>query len=396
MIRREDFIDAMGMPDEGFERAVDAALQQVRESEVRPVMKRKLTSTLLVAVVTVIVLTGAALAVGFNLFDYFGKSDWRLQAVAPETAVENASVAEVTTDALGVTKARIDSAYYDGQSLIVAYTIDNCQRYESFEPTDAELAEMTEDSDYLLESGEAAENLPDSDEAIQIPTDRKQPFGLLQYSIAIDDHCFTLDGVDLPPSVDTMEDGDGGVLYCIREFETPLPENARNRDKLHLVLPIKLYTSWLYFDGEKYYTKYAQEPVAELTATVNRTEAVTQSYCWEGDLNGVRVSARARVSPVHASIRIQAEGGAFPDPVEIWPDAAEADNARYSFVLTDSRSMEYRFIGVARDEGELEVEFDGLGSLPDTLTLTVRVNGEGEWNAEEHILPASPMTLKPE
>lgn len=93
MIRREDFIDAMGMPDEGFAGAVDAALRQVKEREARPVMKRKLTSTLLVAVVAVIALTGAALAVGLNLFDYFGKYDQRLKTVAPETAVEDAAVA---------------------------------------------------------------------------------------------------------------------------------------------------------------------------------------------------------------------------------------------------------------------------------------------------------------
>ena len=41
MMRREDFIDALGMPDEGFTNAVDAALRQVKEGEARPVMKRK-------------------------------------------------------------------------------------------------------------------------------------------------------------------------------------------------------------------------------------------------------------------------------------------------------------------------------------------------------------------
>ena len=60
MIRREDFIDALGMPDEGFTNAVDAALRQVKEGEARPVMKRKMTLTMLAAVLAVIALTGAA------------------------------------------------------------------------------------------------------------------------------------------------------------------------------------------------------------------------------------------------------------------------------------------------------------------------------------------------
>ena len=60
MIRREDFIDALGMPDEGFTNAVDAALRQVKEGEARPVMKRKMTLTMLAAALAVIALTGAA------------------------------------------------------------------------------------------------------------------------------------------------------------------------------------------------------------------------------------------------------------------------------------------------------------------------------------------------
>ena len=79
MIRREDFIDALGMPDEGFTNAVDAALRQVKEGEARPVMKRKMTLTVLAAVLAVIALTGAALAVGLNLFDHFGRNDRRFR-----------------------------------------------------------------------------------------------------------------------------------------------------------------------------------------------------------------------------------------------------------------------------------------------------------------------------
>ena len=135
MIRREDFIDALGMPDEGFTNAVDAALRQVKEGEARPVMKRKMTLTILAAVLAVIALTGAALAVGLNLFDHFGRNDRRLQVVAPDAELVVNDAVEVTTDALGVSKARIDSAYYDGQSLIVAYTLDNYQRCEPFTPT---------------------------------------------------------------------------------------------------------------------------------------------------------------------------------------------------------------------------------------------------------------------
>ena len=396
MIRREDFIDALGMPDEGFTNAVDAALRQVKEREARPVMKRKMTLTVLAAVLAVIALTGAALAVGLNLFDHFGRNDRRLQAVAPDAALVVNDAVEVTTDALGVSRARIDSAYYDGQSLIVAYTLDNYQRYEPFEPTGAELAEMTENRDYLLEAFGTVEGDPDSTEALRDAIDRKQPYGTVEYTIAVGDRCSTAEGVALPIHTKAMEDGEEGLLYCIQEFETPLPEPARNRETLNLSLPVELCTSWYWFDGKTCYEKHERQPLAALTVAVSRSETETRSYRWEGKINGAKVSARAEASPVHIKLYIDAEAGAFPDPATIWPEAAKADDTWYSFVLTDSRDMEYRFSGGVEGEGTLEAEYDGLGYLPSDLTLTVRPEGEGDWSGKGYVLPGFPVTLKAE
>lgn len=395
MIRGEDFIDALGLPDEDFTNTVDAALRLVKEREARPVMKRKMTLTMLAAVLAVIMLTGAALAVGLNLFDHFGRYDRRLQIVAPDAAVEDAAAVEITTEVLGVTKAKIDSAYYDGQSLIVAYTLDNYEHCEAFTPTESELAQMTEYPDYAIEAQEVPEDEVEANVALQAARDKKQPYGLIECSIGIGDHCFTDDGVDLPPSVDSMEDGDDGMLYCIREFETPLPAAAQNRDSLRLRLPIRLDTTWLYFDGEKYYCRYAQEPLAEMTATASRADAVTRSYHWEGELNNIRVSAKAQVSAVHVKLKIEAEA-ALPDPAALWPEVSKVDDTWYSFVLTDSKGLKYNLSEMAEADGCYEAEYDGLGYLPDDLILTVCLDGEGEWNADEHILPGYPVTLKPE
>jgi len=394
MIRREDFIDALGMPDEGFSNAVDAALRQVKEREATPVMKRKMTLTVLAAVLAVIALTGAALAVGLNLFDHFGRNDRRLQVVAPDAALYVNDAVEVTTDALGVSKARIDSAYYDGQSLIVAYTLDNYQRYEPFEPTEAELAEMTENRDYLLEAYETVEGDSAATEALQAAIDRKQPYGVVEYMIGLGDRCTTDGGVTMPLHAVAMEDGEEGLLYCIQEYETPLPESARNLDSLNLTLPVELSTAWYWYDGETCYEKHDEQPLAALTVAVNRSESETRSYRWGGEINGAKVRIRAEASAVHIKLYIDAEAGAFPDPVTIWPEAVKADDTWYSFVLTDSRDMEYRFSGGIEGEGTLEAEYDGLGYLPDTLTLTVCVDGEGEWNGEGHVLPGFPVTLR--
>ena len=52
------------------------------------------------------------------------------------------------------------------------------------------------------------------------------------------------------------------------------------------------------------------------------------------------------------------------------PEAAKADETWYSFVLTDSRDMEYRFSG--------------------------GIEGEGDWSGKGYVLPGFPVTLKAE
>ena len=254
---------------------------------------------------------------------------------------------------------------------------------------------MTENRDYLLEAF-GIEGDPAATEALRDAIDRKQPYGVVDYTIAVGDRCSTTGGVRLPLRAVAMEDGEEGLLYCIQEFETPLPESARDLDSLNLTLPVELSTSWYWFDGETCYEKHDEQPLATLTAAVSRSEAENRSYKWEGEINGAKVSARAEASAVHIKLYIDAEAGAFPDPATVWPEAAKADDTWYSFVLTDSRDMEYRFSGGIEGEGTLEAEYDGLGYLPDDLTLTVRPEGEGDWSGKGYVLPGFPVTLKPE
>ena len=396
MIRKEDFIHAMGAPDEGFDRAVDAALRQVRESEERPVMKRKLTLTLLAAA-AVLALTGAALAVGLNLFDYFGRHDQRLRAIEPDTNAETQGPVKMESEAMGASIAEINNAYYDGQSLIVTYTQENYRCYDYFTPTEAELSNMREDPDFFLEYRESDPDQIEYTEAFDQAVRAKKSFGLVEYCVSPADHWYTDDGVDLPPYCETEEAQADGLLYSYREFETPLPASVRNRDSLTLRIPFRLYTSWYYFDGEKYYTKYAQEPLAELTATVKRAEAVTRNYAWEGELDGVPAKVEAQVSAVHAYLRIEMANGMLPDPATLVPeDAAILDDIWVRYALFDESGREFRISSSGEAEGVTEIEYEGIGCVPDALTLTISVDGEGEWDADQYVMPGTPIVLKPE
>ena len=391
MIRREDLIEAMGMPDEGFDRAVDAALRSVRAKEETPVMKRKLTLTLLAAAVAVVMLTGAALAMGFNLFDWFGEHDQRLRMVAPEAAKSDQASLRITTEALGDSEVRIDSAYYDGQSLIVAFAVRNPHRLDPFVPTDTELQAMRPSEDIAARLADMPPGYDDLRRAVE----RGEPYGMAEYTLDAPDRGFTVDGVELPPYVSAIADDADDTANCIVEFATPLPDAIRDRESLTLHMDLALFTSRFWFDGSRWYESHGQQPVGQLTATVRRAEAETRTYAWEGTLNGAKVHAEAQVSAVHADLRIEAGDGAFPTPKTLWPEVAEADDTWYVFGLSDPRGMDYRFSGGLEGEGVLETEYDGVGYLPDEITFTVFLEGEGDWDADAHVLPGCPVTLEP-
>ena len=64
-------------------------------------MKKKLTASLAAALIAALLLAGAALAVGLNLFDVFGKNDERLSQLADEAALPTVDAQSVESEALG-------------------------------------------------------------------------------------------------------------------------------------------------------------------------------------------------------------------------------------------------------------------------------------------------------
>lgn len=129
---------------------------------------------------------------------------------------------------------------------------------------------MSEDVDFLAEALETGADQLEFVKAFREAVERNKPFGIVEYEIAMGDHCTTDDVVDLPPSDMDVESVEDSPLYCLFECETPLPEAARDRDSLKLVMPVELYTFWHCYDGERIFERHAKEILAELTATVSR------------------------------------------------------------------------------------------------------------------------------
>lgn len=385
MIRRKDFMESIGTPDEGFNAAMDRALLQISREERRPLMKRKMKLSLVAAIIAAIALSGIALAMGINLFEYFGKYDERLARLAPQSELETARPKTVESEALGTTKAAFNNAYYDGENLIAAFTLENSKRYESFEPTAEMLARMEKvDPQYSIPYDENTPGI-ESFNAYQMAIQEGKPAGLVYYSVCPSDHCTTSDGIDLPPWTE-QEDAlpDGSMLY-LREFENPLPEDAQNQESLELHIKLWQQTSYYYFDGINHYELYdMQQDVGEITTVVERTGAIFKAFTGTGEYNDVLLTAGLQISAVRATLDISAVDTVFETP---------GDDCWYEAQLIDENGTALRAEEVAFSDKGATVSFRGNGTLPEQLTLYIGIDKEGEWSQDDFIANATRIEL---
>ena len=386
MIQRKDFIDSIGMPDKGFNAAMDRALLQISREERRPLVKRKMRISLVAAIIAAIALSGAALAIGINLFEYFGKYDERLAQLAPQSELENVRQEIVESEVLGTTKAAFNNAYYDGENLIAAFTLENSKRYESFEPTEEMLTRMEKvNPDYFAIPYE--ENTPGIEAlySYQMSIQEGKPAGIAYYSVYPSDHCTTSDGIDLPSS--TWQDDalpSGSIMY-LREFENPLPEDARNEERLELHIRLWQKPSYFYFDGMTHYELYGvQEGAGEITTVVKRTDAVFKAFAGAGEYNGVSLNAELQISAVRATLDISAVDTVFDKP---------GDHCWYDALLITENGEALRTEKGTFDDKRATVSFKGIGTLPEQLTLYIGVDEEGGWNQEDFIKNATKIEL---
>lgn len=386
MIRRKDFMESIGTPDEGFNAAMDRALLQIAREERRPLVKRKMRLSLVAAIIAAIALSGVALAIGINLFEYFGKQDERLAQLAPQTDLEMVKPESVESDALGITRAAFNSAYYDGESLIAAFTMENAERYEAFEPTAEMLARMekVDPNYYAIPYDENVSGIEAVD-AYYMAVDEGKPAGVVCYSVYPSDHCTTGDGIDLPPwteQTDTLPDG--STLF-LREFECPLPEDAQNQESLELHIKLWQMPSYYYFDGINHYELYdTQQGVGEISTVVKRTDAIFKTFTSTGEYNDVSFTAELQISAVRATLDISAVDTIFEDP---------GDHCWYDALLITEDGAALRTEEVAFSDKGATVSFRGNGTLPEQLTLYIGIDKEGKWSQADFISNATKIEL---
>ena len=110
-------------------------------AEKQPKAVRKRSIGLVFAFVALLAAVSVAAAAAINLFEQFGQSERRFAEIAPQTVIDS-ETASIQTERTGTVTASIANAYYDGESLLIGYTIQGNTSFEPFSPTAKELTHM--------------------------------------------------------------------------------------------------------------------------------------------------------------------------------------------------------------------------------------------------------------
>ena len=332
------------------------AQRVIEQAKGEPVMKKKISFAFILAMILLFLLAAAAIAevLGINVFEVFGKTNVRYAELAPYTTVENTPEVSMNSVELGQTSAAINSAYYDGTSLIVGYVIRNGSYMEECIPDETLAAEMTQmDNNLVWEA--------DNDEESELimawmqARDEGRKAGLVRYSVGTSDHTETDDGIDIRPRTEETRTGEDGLEYTMREYEAPLTEELQNLDQL--IVNIRLYRSeaYLYFDGENTWTLQKTEPAGAMRAVVQRAGAQSTVYRGTGSYKGRKLNVSATASASYAALDIR-----FDEPLPQLPE-----DHWYSFRLTDETGT-LLFENDCWDDSAKEgtLTYEGTGKVP--------------------------------
>lgn len=370
--RRLSGLDA----DEQRRMRIRAAVQS--ESQAYPPLKRRLSPVLAFLLLLLLVTASVALAEHFNLFNLWGERDTRYARVAQQASQITAGPVNTGNASLPGVSAQIDSAFYDGLTLNLAFTIAQGARYEPYVPDANELSAMTQTTiqPVTIELSQASGRniLERYNQALQDGT----PFGYRAYTVYASDHTITEDGIDIPLYASESTYTEDGAYHEMREYAMPLPDALRGRDELSVHIPLYLSVSTVYFDGERAYMITERGDAGAITATISRTADTVLTLAGSGGINGAACAVRADVSPMTAVITLNCE-----QPLDtLFPPLPE--DTWIELTLTDERGRNYRAQeSCPQDERtEVTLSFLGVGELPQTLTLQAYIAQEGT-NAPE-------------
>ncbi|MBR6525826.1 MAG: hypothetical protein IKT57_07630 [Clostridia bacterium] len=243
-------------------------------------MKKKMPAVLIIAIALILALGGVTVAEKINLFTSFSNFDERLIEVSYSSVLNDLEPITVETPELGTSVVTITNAHFDGENLILGYSVENRTFAENFTPTEEEISTMRKvenDAVYgFMNASHAQDELSDAyHRAVRLGLSR----GVRGVSISTEFLIFDEQKNELSaPLCYEFNNRDAeNVTSHVRVHGPnydPLPEKFRNADSITVEVPIYKTSFALWNDSTGQYVKWNHELLKTLTLTIPRSETV--------------------------------------------------------------------------------------------------------------------------
>ena len=311
-------------------------------------MKKKMALGLVLAVLMALLMAGAAIALGGNLFSVFSQDDPSLQYIADHALTVEPKETPGAVEA-EESPIAMDSAYFDGSSLYLSYRIvGGNPRMEAHVPTAGELEGMQQETNMV------SPLLPQGNPVMTAFIQNYQAGtagGYHSRTIGRSDHITTAEGVDVPWVTDSFAMQGEDLLYYI-QFASPLPDALATAGTLTLQLRFFQTDLYVWFDGQNLYSRSVREKEYTVPVTVTRNDAGGQiRMTGQGSIFNEQVALQAAVSPVAITLTYPA-----------------VDGLEFA-VIDPATGEEARCEGVdLKADGTVLQTFSGFGRMPEKLT----------------------------
>lgn len=290
--------------------------------------------------VALTLLAGVALAYSQGLFGALASRIGGSMETQLTSLDENASFIGVThvvpaSGAYSQATVAIDQAYYDGQSLYIAYSVASADQLDSSDTENggpktwiappASLDGFEKVSDSALEVGLFTdEELARIDEALS----HGESVCIQSLSQGLSDTPETTDGEWIPPHMgDAMTEN--GVYSAWMKFESPLPETLCGLDSLSVRYDFIRVTTTLLVTADGVFMKWDYEEPMAIEFTVPRTAETRTLYAQEThtalDAQGAQTPYTLEASLTCSSVSLEAAVTLSGVP-DAWIDALEDDS----------------------------------------------------------------------
>ena len=349
-------------------------------AEEQPKAVRKRSVGLVFALVALLAAVSVAAAAALNLFEQFGQSERRFAEIAPQTVIDS-ETASIQTERTGTVTASIANAYYDGESLLIGYTIQGDTSFEPFSPTAEERTRMqpTDDVPDWLNADTDDSSLA---EAWETAKQTETPWGVVRYRVSVSDHTYTDKGLDLGPWTETEDTSDPNVFSAIRDFDD-LPKAAQKRDALSVRIDVYQSAVGFYFDGRSMYTTSERTNLFPMTATIDRINRDSVQFMGFETINGAKIRLTVQASEIRLTASVTTADGALP-PIsdDSWFDLLLTDETGYafepeSFVMPDDRTLLFTFEGNGQTPSALRAVLMIVGPSGETESFPIAADING-------------------